>query len=219
MTKRDAKRQAILDTAYRLFRTQGFDRTSVSQITAEVGGSKATIYSHFPSKEALFVECMTAAAEDFIGWIAEQAFIQQDAADSDPGVVLREYGVRYLGFVCSADIVAARRLLIAEADRSSVGKLFYAKLGELRGHVEAFLSLFMETGKLRQSNPRLAAEHLRGLLEAEIVEPLLLRARDGSPDAKEIVQATDRAINAFMRIYGDENHSATQCPSADEKQA
>ena len=53
MKKRDAKRQAILDTAYRLFRTQGFDRTSVSQITAEVGGSKATIYSHFPSKEEL----------------------------------------------------------------------------------------------------------------------------------------------------------------------
>ena len=50
MKKRDTKRQAILDTAYRLFRAQGFDKTSVSEITAQVGGSKATIYSHFPSK-------------------------------------------------------------------------------------------------------------------------------------------------------------------------
>ena len=55
---------------------QGFDKTSVSEITAEVGGSKATIYSHFPSKEELFVECMLAAAENYVagetgvaGWL------------------------------------------------------------------------------------------------------------------------------------------------------
>ena len=66
MRKSDSKRQAILDTAYRLFRAQGFDKTSVSEITAEVGGSKATIYSHFPSKEELFVECMMAAAENYM---------------------------------------------------------------------------------------------------------------------------------------------------------
>jgi hypothetical protein len=30
--KRDTKRQAIRDTAYRLFRTQGFDKTSVAEI-------------------------------------------------------------------------------------------------------------------------------------------------------------------------------------------
>jgi AcrR family transcriptional regulator len=201
MKKRDAKRQAILDTAYRLFRAQGFDRTSVSQITAEVGGSKATIYSHFPSKEELFVECMTAAAEDFITWITEQAFVPPEATGTDPGIVLREYGTRYLGFICSPDIVAARRLLIAEANRSAVGKLFYAKLGALRTHVEAFLSQFMASGALRRDDPRLAAEHLRGLLEAEIVEPLLLHARDDSPDQKEIAWAAGRAITAFLRAY------------------
>lgn len=201
MKKRDAKRQAILDTAYRLFRTQGFDRTSVSQITAEVGGSKATIYSHFPSKEELFVECMTAAAEDFITWIAEQAFVRLDTTGSDPGTVLHEYGTRYLEFVCSPDIVAARRLLIAEADRSAVGKLFHAKLGALRAHVEAFLTHFMASGALRSDDPRLAAEHLRGLLEAEMIEPLLLHARDDSPDQKEIAWAANRAITAFLRAY------------------
>ena len=66
LKKSDSKRQAILDTAYRLFRTQGFDKTSVSEITAEVGGSKATIYNHFPSKEELFVECMLAAAKNYM---------------------------------------------------------------------------------------------------------------------------------------------------------
>lgn len=209
MTKRDAKRQAILDTAFRLFRTQGFDRTSVSQITMEVGGSKATIYSHFPSKEELFVECMTAAAEDFITGIADHALAQLDTTATDPGTVLREYGTRYLAFVCSSDIVAARRLLIAEADRSSVGKLFHAKLVALRAHVETFLHRFMASGALRRDDPRLAAEHLRSLLEAEILDPLLLRARDDSPAEQEIALAADRAIAAFLRAYAASREPAT----------
>ena len=201
MKKRDAKRQAILDTAYRLFRTQGFDRTSVSQITAEVGGSKATIYSHFHSKEELFVECMTAVVEDFITGIAAQASGRLDVAGTNPGIVLREFGTHYLEIICSPNIIAARRLLIAEADRSAIGKLFYAKLADLRKHVEALLSQLMASGNLRRDDQQLAAEHLRGLLEAEILEPLLLCARDDSPDEKEIALVADRAVTAFLKVY------------------
>lgn len=201
MKKRDAKRQAILDTAYRLFRTQGFDGTSVSQITTEVGGSKATIYSHFPSKEELFVECMMAAVDDFIAAIIEQSVARLDASETDPGSVLRDYGNSYLSFICSPDIVAARRLMIAEAPRSGIGKLFSTKISTMRAHVVTFLSRLMASGGLRAGDARLAAEHLRALLEAEIVEPLLLLARDDSPDEKEIALAADRAVTTFLRAY------------------
>jgi len=201
MKKRDAKRQAILDTAYQLFRTQGFDKTSISQITAEVGGSKATIYSHFHSKEELFVECMLAAAEDYYTGIVEQSFARLDASVSDPEAVLRDYGQSVLKLICSPDVVAARRLLIAEAGRSGVGKLFFAKMRALRAHVVAFLSQLMAAGALRPDDAGLAAEHLRALLEAEILEPLLLHVRDDTPDEKEIALATNRAIAAFMRAY------------------
>ncbi len=199
--RRDAKRQAILDTAYRLFRTQGFDKTSVSQITEEVGGSKATIYNHFPSKEELFVECMTAAAEGYISSLAEQSVSGLDATGSNPGAVLREFGTDFLKFLCAPDIVATRRLMIAEANRAGVGGLFLAKIYELRAHVESILSQFMEGGSLRRDDTRLAAQHLRALLEAEIVEPLLLQARHDTPDDREIALAADRAIAAFLRIY------------------
>lgn len=201
MKKQDAKRQAILDTAYRLFRTQGFDRTSVSQITAEVGGSKATIYSHFPSKEELFVECMMAASEEFITVTAKQTIDHLDASGTDPGTVLRDYGGRFLSFVCSREIVEARRLLIAEAHRSGVGKLFHAKLTALRSHVTVFLAQLMASGALRPDDAGLAADHLRALLEAQLVEPMLLHVRESSPDEQEIALAAGRAIDVFMRAY------------------
>ncbi|MBV8634470.1 MAG: TetR/AcrR family transcriptional regulator [Burkholderiaceae bacterium] len=197
MKKRDAKRQAILDTAYRLFQAQGFDQTSVSEITAQVGGSKATIYSHFPSKEELFVECMMAATEDYILSIIPSL----ETAEADPEVALRDYGRRFLGYVCSPDIVAVQRLLIAEANRFGIGKLFYDKVTAMRAHVSALLSRFMASGTLRSDDPQVAAEYLRAMLEAEYLEQLLFCARETALSEDEIAAASERAISTFLRAY------------------
>ena len=197
MAKSDVKRQKILETAYRLFRTHGFEKTSVSEITALVGGSKATIYSHFSSKEDLFVECMMAAAERYM----EGARAHLGESHEDLDTALHEYGKSFLQFFCSSDLIAVRRLMIAEAKRSGVGKLFYAKIASLRAQVTGFLSYHMTSGRLRRDDPEVAAEHLRGLLEAELIEPFLLRARKGAPNKDEIALVAERAINAFLRAY------------------
>jgi len=195
--KSDTKRQAILDTAYRLFRTQGFERTSVAEITAAVGGSKATIYSHFPSKEELFVECMMAAAENYMAGTLRHL----DPSSADAAVTLFEFGRSFLTFICSAEQLEVRRLMIAEAARSGTGKLFFDKISVLRSHVSAFMSGCMASGTLRRDDPLLAADHLGALLEAEILEPLLLQVRDGSPGGQEIELAARHAVAAFLRAY------------------
>jgi AcrR family transcriptional regulator len=195
--KSHSKRQAILDAAFRLFRAQGFDKTSVSEITAEVGGSKATIYSHFPSKEELFVECMTTAAENYMAGTLKHL----EATGSDPAVALFDFGSSFLIFICSPEQLEVRRLMIAEAARSGTGKLFFDKITALRSHVSAFVSACMEAGTLRGDDPTLAADHLGALLEAEILEPLLLQVREGLPGKREIVLAAKRAVAAFLRAY------------------
>ena len=197
MTKKEAKRQAILDTAYTLFQAQGFEKTSMSEINTLVGGSKATIYSHFPSKEELFVECMMAATEEYIVNLITLA----DKSGNDPECVLREFGERFLSFTCSSEMIAMRRLLIAEGNRFGIGKLFYVKIMALRMHVSALMARFMSMGTLRDDDPQLAADQLRALLEAELLESLLLEARDDTPDQQEIVLAVQRAITTFMRAY------------------
>lgn len=197
MKKSDIKRQAILDAAYRLFMTQGFDKTTISEITRQVGGSKATIYSYFESKEELFVECMMAAAEDYI--TSNLALL--DASGSDPGTALREFGAGLLSFASSPDSVATQRLLVAEANRSDIGKLFFTKITNLLGFVAAYLSRLMEAGVLRNDDAQLAAAHLRALLEAEVLEPLLLHVRENSPVETEIVRAAGRAVVVFLRAY------------------
>jgi AcrR family transcriptional regulator len=202
--KSDAKRQAILDGAYRLFRARGFEKTSITEITAEVGGSKATIYSHFPSKEALFVECMMAAAENYMSGTLQHL----DACCADPAVPLHNFGASFLKFICSPEQLELRRLMIAEAARSGTGKLFFDKITTLRAHLSAFLSACMSSGTLRAGDPDLAADHLGALLEAEILEPLLLHVREASPAPEEIALAEKRGVAAFLRAYAPTRQEA-----------
>lgn len=197
MKKKDARRQTILDTACRLFRTQGYEATTIFEITAQAGCSRGTIYSHFPSKEDLFVECMTAAVEDYI----TGAIAQLDTSGTDPGDALRKFGANILNFGTSPEMVAMRRLIIAEAGRSDIGKLFFAKIVALQTHVAEFLSKFMASGALRPDDAHFAASQLRALLETEVVEPLLLDGWGNPLDQKEIVLAADRAVAAFLRAY------------------
>jgi AcrR family transcriptional regulator len=49
-------RDHIVETACRLFYTQGYNLTGINQVIEEAGVAKASLYYHFPSKEDLCVE-------------------------------------------------------------------------------------------------------------------------------------------------------------------
>jgi AcrR family transcriptional regulator len=204
--KSDIKRQAILKTAYRLFRTQGFDKTTMAAITAQVGGSKATVYSHFSSKEELFVECMMAALENYMSGSLKHL----DSSCTDPSIALLNFGSSVLNFICSPEQLEVRRLIIAEAARSGTGKLFFDKIAALRAQLSAFLAACMASGSLGRADPNLAAEQLGAMLEAEMLEPLLLQVRAGSPDERETTRAAKRAVDAFLRAYAPMRRQALQ---------
>lgn len=66
-----SRRDRYLDVAMDLFTSHGFAGTSMDMIVAEVGGSKATLYKHFPSKDDLVEglidrasQTMTRASDD-----------------------------------------------------------------------------------------------------------------------------------------------------------
>jgi AcrR family transcriptional regulator len=52
--KTAARREAILAAAKQVFQDMGYDRASMDEVAARFGGSKATVYRYFGSKEALF---------------------------------------------------------------------------------------------------------------------------------------------------------------------
>src|SRR5882672_4426523 len=54
-SRKDLKRAEIVAIAQDLFFSEGYAGTSMSKIAATVGGSKATLYNHFQSKEELLL--------------------------------------------------------------------------------------------------------------------------------------------------------------------
>jgi AcrR family transcriptional regulator len=197
MRKTDQKRQHILDTAYRLFQSKGFANTSMSEITAEAGGSKATVYNHFPSKEELFVECMTYVNDGYF----EGIFGGLQNIKDELLAALLETGKAALRYLCSPDMLASKRLLIAEAERSGIGKLFYRKMDGYMGELAAILRRAMDEGQLRQGDPLLAARQFRALLEADIVERCLMGAHKVPPSSVVISRAAEDAMATFLRAY------------------
>lgn len=58
-----ARRKEICDAAIRVFHRQGYARASLSQVAAELGFDRATIYYYFSSKNELFDDVTRAVLE------------------------------------------------------------------------------------------------------------------------------------------------------------
>ena len=124
-TKTEAKRQAILKAAAEIFREVGFERASMSEIRARIGGSKATLYNYFPSKEKLFFEVMSQATELELGAIT--AALNPEAVDLKQELL--HFGQRLLPTLYSPEAIAIRRLAIAELGHSNIGKVVFEGSG------------------------------------------------------------------------------------------
>lgn len=197
-TKTEAKRQAILEKAADVFRELGFERASMSEICARVGGSKATLYNYFASKDELFFETMNHLCEAEL----EAAYQSIDSATDNIVEALRHFGERFLSFLYSPTVMAYRHLSIAESGRTELGRLLYER-GVMPSQklVTDFLEAAMSLGRLRQADPVLATKHWYALLESELIDRFLFKLADAIDEA-EIKAATARALEVFMAAYG-----------------
>lgn len=57
-------RSRIVETASRLFYTQGYNSTGINQVIKEADVAKASLYQYFPSKEDLLVEYLKVTASN-----------------------------------------------------------------------------------------------------------------------------------------------------------
>ena len=196
-TKTESKRQDILKAAAEIFREVGFERASMSDIRARVGGSKATLYNYFPSKEKLFFDVMYQATQSALGAIT--ATLNPDADDLQQELL--HFGQRLLPTLYSPEAIAIRRLAIAELGHSNIGKVvFEGSTVPMEKQVAEFLRKAMKRGALRTADPKIAAMHLLSLLESELLQRVLLGVMDAvKPEAaKGVVR---RAVEVFLSGY------------------
>jgi len=197
-TRADTRRQAILEVAREVFLQEGYAAASMSAIAARVGGSKATLYTYFPSKEELFAaiiaeECRTGAAPA----------LDELRRGGEVAEVLVRAGRKFMRFLTSEKVLALHRLVIAESIRfPELGRAFY-EAGPQRGLqlLTEFMTEAMAAGKLRKADPELAAEQFINLCKAGHHQKCLWNI-GCIPSEADIARNVDRAVETFMAAYG-----------------
>lgn len=194
--KSEAKRQAILDIAKTAFIEQGYSTTSMSEIANRVGGSKATLYNYFSSKEEIFAAVMESSAAEKI---AHAFHLLEDK--NDIRTTLINFGMHYLNSILAHDIMAIRNMAINEAHRSDIGRHFYEN-GPKKGWllVSNYLQQQIEQQRLINCDAGICAMHLKALLEAEVVELYALGVIQ-KIDNEHIKAVVERAVTVFLRAY------------------
>jgi len=195
---REARREAILDVAKQSFLENGYAGTTMSGIAGELGGSKGTLWSYFPSKEALFTAVVDRATRQYR---AEMTVILN--RDDDLETALRRFCAEFLTKIASPEALALRRLVIGETRRfPELGKIFYERaprqthllLAEFVAHVQ-------KRGLLPGVDPLRAAQHLTWLCMSGHYE-MLLTGVIAEVSPVQVAADIDAALATFLRAYG-----------------
>jgi AcrR family transcriptional regulator len=197
-SERDEKREHILKMAYAAFLSEGYAATSMSGIAARVGGSKATLYNYFSSKEQLFAAVIEEKCRD-----VQAMFLDADLETTDFRKLLTQLGERLLNLWLKDDNIATFRLITAESARfPELGRAFYMG-GRQRGKqiLADFFQRAQKAGKLGLANPKDLAVLFIELCRGELVLLKLWNVQP-RPSDREIRATITTAVTVFLATYG-----------------
>lgn len=121
------RRAAIVAIARTLFLEQGYAATTMSAVAEAMGGSKATLWAHFASKEALFAEVADAMVGGFAARLEELLGGQRFSVAG-----LRDFCERFLEKMQEPESTTLFRMIMAEGGRfPELGEMFYSRGPEL----------------------------------------------------------------------------------------
>jgi AcrR family transcriptional regulator len=180
-------RDTILHVARRLFARQGYTATSVRQIAEETGIGKATIYHHFPDKQAIGAALLTEALSQM------NAMLATVQAEPEPRRRLRTAVEASLQFLAgSTDLlqVVRREVPGGRAQlQSAMSTFFRAYLGVLA----ETLAQGQKQGIFREMDPAEGARVLLTMIQGTYAMAYLSGQRLAPPET-----AAEALLDVFL---------------------
>lgn len=147
----ELRREALLASGRRVFLQHGFAGASIDEIVRLTGGSKASLYSYFGSKDGLFEAMVEEGCDDFLRNVAIPRKLEGSLQET-----LIAFGMRFFEVFSDPERVMLMRAIMAEANRAPhLANAFYAR-GPMRA-CKQLASFFTDC-------------HKRGLLHAPDAE-------------------------------------------------
>ena len=203
--ERNNTKQEILNAALDLFSTQGFDATSMSQIAEAVGVRKASLYSHFASKDDILKSLMQNVLETY-----EKHSIFANADFDNPEFIkgkqnitpdsLAKRIIEHIKFILHDPFVSKGRKML------TIGQFSNAEMAAMQTKhnycdvmrfFTGLVKLLINQGKLKDGDEEIMA--------AELCLPITvwISLCDREPEREtEVIGMVERHVKQFFEVYG-----------------
>lgn len=203
MDNRSTK-QKILDAALDLFSTQGFDATSVSQIADEVGIRKASMYSHFASKQEILESLMQEIMKQyewhsiFSETNSDRNSIFNDEKDLNIELIMQKIigQIRYI--IHEPQIFKARKMLTIEQFRNPTLAKVQTKQNytNVMNYFVELINFLIKRQKLYDNDAEIMAAQLC------LPVSVWLNLCDREPEREdEVMNLIERHVRQFFDLY------------------
>lgn len=191
-----ARREQFIAAAERMFLKQGFAKTSVNAIVREAGGSLATLYAEFGTKEALFESVLCQRARRFF----PDARPRPPTNGGEPEADLRALATHMLRRMLSEDGLSVYRICVHEAPHFPGLRKAMLEAG-MPGLLEGtarYIAELAEHHSMSIDDCSLAASQFVALVQGQLV---FMAACGSRVDAGMRDRHVEQAVRAFLKIY------------------
>ena len=201
-------KQEILAASLELFSAQGFEATSISQIAGAVGIRKASLYSHFESKQAILDALVKEVLEQYgTHSIFAKSNWEKDSDNlprtPDAAVQMIQGQIRYI--LHDPSISRARKMLVIEQFQNpELAKLQTKQnYSDVLQYFTGLMKHLIRQGGLAKDDPEIMA--------AQLCLPIStwINLCDREPDREaEVMELVDKHIRQFFRVYHSKEQTA-----------
>ena len=197
-------KQEILEASLDLFSVQGFEATSISQIADAVGIRKASLYSHFESKQAILDAIVKEVLEQYAqhsifalaDWEDPDFTKDKQHITPDAAVQMIQRQLRYI--LHDPSISRSRKMLVIEQFQNrSLAKLQTKQNYEdVMRYFTGLVGFLIRQGVLAEDDPQIMA--------AQLCLPISvwINLCDREPEReREVMELVERHIRQFFRLY------------------
>ncbi|MCG9697191.1 TetR/AcrR family transcriptional regulator [Shewanella sp. Isolate11] len=196
LSRSEQKRAQILQAAITLFCGQGFPNTSMDEVAKQAGVSKQTVYSHFGSKNDLFVASIESKC--VAHQVAQDLFVNP----KDPQKALMQFGIYFGEMIVSPEALDVFKTCVAQSDsHPELSELFFnAGPQYLLELLESYFSKVEANGEFQFENRRHAALQFCLMLfgEMRLKLELGLPIDDIKDDRNDYIKSS---VTMFLRAY------------------
>ena len=199
--ERGNTKRSIMETALQLFSVQGYDATSISQIADAVGIRKASLYSHFASKQDILDSLLEEILQQY-----EQHFVfagkdwEKDPSglpmNSDEAVTMVQGQLQYI--VHDPLIQRGRKMLVIEQFRNSRLAKIQTRQNytDIMSYFTGMIRCLIEKGVLKDEDPQMMASQFC------LPVTVWLQLCDREPEREaEVMDLVGKHIRQFYRVY------------------